>query len=791
MTESVPMGGVPLDLEGEVARLRQENAELRQRLGMAVAESQASYATEAPELALAAPPPPQVTNASPVQDKIKLFRSLFRGREDVFAVRWTNERTGKSGYMPACEVPPWKLPKGQPRKYRPLTDQVVHDHLAGKETIGIFALAKDNTCWFLACDFDKDGWQLDAAAYLEVCGRHQVPAYIERSRSGNGGHIWTFFSAPVPAVQARQLGMRLLRQTMDARADMDLGSYDRFFPNQDFVPTGGFGNLIAAPLQKKCRALGNSEFLDTSSQSFAPWPDQWAFLSSVRRLTPAQLEALLETVPPVDVGPGRTAATARAARARHPAPEKIRGELGASVSIEKSGIPPWLLSQIKHLASIHNPQFYKNEKQRRSNHATPRFIKCYREDFSHIHLPRGTGEEVAGIVREAGSKLVLADKRPTLEPIPLRFLGSLKAEQEEAMKAMLAHDMGFLVAPPGAGKTVMGCFAAAQRGLPTLILADRKPLLDQWRKHLTALLGLKSRQIGQVGGGRDRQSGVVDLAMMPSLARRDDLPEFFSRYGFVIHYECHHLPAATFEACMREVSARYILGLTATPYRRDGLEDIISMQCGPIRHRMAERRSALQLKLHVRETAFAMAPEAKPPIQEIFGALVPDEARNALIERDIMEALSAGRSCLILSHRREHCRLLAERLAKNGKAPFVLNGSQGKKERVTILKAIQETPADKDMAVVATGQYLGEGFDCPRLNTLFMAFPVSFKGKLVQYAGRILRELPGKTTVEVYDYVDAQVPELKHMFFRRHRTYKALGFETNGDSTGEFGGLNA
>ena len=404
MTESVPMGGVPLDLEGEVARLRQENAELRQRLGMAVAESQASYATEAPELALAAPPPPQVTNASPVQDKIKLFRSLFRGREDVFAVRWTNERTGKSGYMPACEVPPWKLPKGQPRKYRPLTDQVVHDHLAGKETIGIFALAKDNTCWFLACDFDKDGWQLDAAAYLEVCGRHQVPAYIERSRSGNGGHIWTFFSAPVPAVQARQLGMRLLRQTMDARADMDLGSYDRFFPNQDFVPTGGFGNLIAAPLQKKCRALGNSEFLDTSSQSFAPWPDQWAFLSSVRRLTPAQLDALLETVPPVDVGPGRTAATARAARARHPAPEKIRGELGASVSIEKSGIPPWLLSHIKHLASIHNPQFYKNEKQRRSNHATPRFIKCYREDFSHIHLPRGTGEEVAGKIGRASCR---------------------------------------------------------------------------------------------------------------------------------------------------------------------------------------------------------------------------------------------------------------------------------------------------------------------------------------------------------------------------------------------------
>ncbi len=222
-----------------------------------------------------------------------------------------------------------------------------------------------------------------------------------------------------------------------------------------------------------------------------------------------------------------------------------------------------------------------------------------------------------------------------------------------------------------------------------------------------------------------------------------------------------------------------------------GLEDIISMQCGPIRHRMAERRSVLRLKLHVRETAFAMPPDIKHPIQQTFGALVPDEARNALIERDVLEALEAGRNCLILSHRREHCRLLAERLAAKGKAPFVLNGSQGKKERTAILKAIQETPADKDLAVVATGQYLGEGFDCPRLDTLFMAFPVSFKGKLVQYAGRILRELPGKATAEIYDYVDPQVPELKHMFFRRHRAYKALGFEINGDSASDWGGRDA
>jgi superfamily II DNA or RNA helicase len=669
------------------------------------------------------------------------------------------------------------LRKGQPRKYLSLTDQVIHDHLAGNKIIGIFPLLKDNACWFLACDFDKDGWQLDAVAYLEVCRRYGVPAYLERSRSGNGSHVWIFFSASVPAVQARQLGMRLLRQTMDARGDMDLGSYDRFFPNQDFVPKGGFGNLIAAPLQKKCRALGNTEFLDTSMQDLKPWPDQWAFLGSIRRLTQAQLEALLEAMPPVTVGPGKSQPVTPAIKARHPAPKRIRCEFGASFSLDKSGIPPWLLSQIKHLACLHNPQFYKNEKQRRSNYQTPRFIKCYREDFSHIHLPRGTDEEVQAILRAAGSELDCLDTRELPDPIPLKFLGTLRPEQEHAMKAVLAHDMGFLVAPPGAGKTVMGCFAAVKRGLPTLILADKKPLLEQWRKQLMSLLGLTSRDIGQVGGGRDRQSGVVDLAMMQSLARRDDLSEFFLPYGFIIHDECHHVPAATFEACMREAPVRYILGLTATPYRRDGLEDIITMQCGPIRHRMDENKSALLLKLNIRETEFALKSNNETPIQEVFRDLVLDDIRNALIEQDVLAALSRGRRCLVLSHRKEHCRLLAERLTQKGKAPFVLNGGQGKKERTAILKAIQETPQDKDLIVVATGQYLGEGFDCPRLDTLFLAFPIAFKGKMIQYAGRIMRDLPGKTDAEVYDYVDVQAPVLKHMFFRRQKAYKSLGFK--------------
>lgn len=729
-------GDVEAELS-ELERLRRENAALRQQLGSAMGAPVQPEAVTT-ELPLEDRSLPTLDRASAVQDKIALFRSLFRGREDVHAVRWVNERTGKKGYTPACQDP-WSLRKGQPRVYLPLTNQVVRDHLAGEKTIGIFPLLKDNSCWFLACDFDKDGWQLDALAFLEVCSRYGVPAYLERSRSGNGGHVWIFFAASVSAVQARQLGMRLLRQTMDARGDMDLGSYDRFFPNQDFMPRGGFGNLIAAPLQKKCRALGNSEFVDASTPELKAWPDQWAFLSGVRRLSPAQVEELLEALPTVTVGTvdsARPARTPSAVRTRHPAPKQIRCELWASFSLEKSGIPPWMLSQIKHLAALHNPQFYKNESQRLSNHQTPRFIKCYREDFSHIHLPRGTVEDVQALAREAGSESVCLDHRNVPEKIALEFRGTLSPEQDEAMKTVLAHDLGVLVAPPGAGKTVMGCYAAARRGLPTLVLGDRKPLVEQWRKQLMALLGLKSRQIGQVGGGRDRQSGIVDLATVQSLVRRDDLPEFFSRYGFIIFDECHHLPAATIEACVREAPARYFLGLTATPYRSDGLQDIMTMQCGRVRCRMTQQPGALPMRLIARETSFSfIASEERPRIQEVFRGVIEDEARNALIERDVLAALAQGRRCLILSQWKEHCQALARGLAAKGRAPFVLNGGMGKKERTAILQAIQATPRDQDLIVVATGQYLGEGFDCPQLDTLFLTFPASFKGKLVQYHG--------------------------------------------------------
>ena len=780
----------------EIERLRQENAQLRKKLGIRASEPKSDYGQSGlssaepdirveetqefgtyggHELSMSAARPPGIDSSFSSGEKIELFQALFRGREDVYAVFWFNERTAKKGYSPACEDP-WSSRKGKAKRYLPLTDKVLLSHLTGEQIVGLYPLLKDDTCWFLACDFDKEGWALDALAFLNICKDYGVPAYLERSRSGNGGHVWIFFCAPVRATSARQLGIRILKETMVIRAEMDLASYDRFFPSQDFLPRAGFGNLIALPLQKKCRALGNTEFLNVDQPALQPWPDQWSFLSQIKRLGPSQVEALLEKIPPVSVGPGHSRAVSASVRQRYPAPKQIRSALGATLSIEKSGIPPWLLAQMKQLALLHNPQFYEREKLRLSTWRIPRFIRCYEEDSSHIHLPRGTLEELKDLAKDAGSELFLADHRPVPDKLSLKFLGSLTPQQMKAVRAVLSDDMGVLIAPPGAGKTVMGCYAVAERNVPTLILAHRKPILDQWRAQLGELLGLSSRVIGQVGGGRNHQTSIIDLGMLQSLKRFDELESFFSNYGLIIVDECHHLPAYTFEACIKKSPVRYILGLTATPYRRDGLQEIITLQCGSIRYTMAPVEDGFSRTLVVRETPFTYSEDGNPSIQEIFRSLVRDDARNELIRTDVCQALIQGRRCLILSHWKEHCELLAAGLRERGKTPLVLSGTLGKKTRSAMLESLQDAPADKELLIIATGQYLGEGFDCPQVDTLFLAFPLSFRGKLIQYVGRALRTHEAKNSVRVYDYADTRVPILRKMYAKREKTYRSLRF---------------
>jgi len=563
---------------------------------------------------------------------------------------------------------------------------------------------------------------------------------------------------------------------MVVRAEMDLGSYDRFFPNQDFMPRGGFGNLIALPLQNKPCVLGNTMFIDPDDPQLKPWPDQWLYLSHVQKISPLQLQALLEKIPPILLGPGTSRKVSQSLREKYPAPKQIRCSFGSKFSVEKSGIPPWMLSQMKHMASIGNPEFFRKQNMRYSTYGTPAFIKCYAEDMSHIHLPRGMQEEISGIAEQAGSRFLIDDQRPTHKKLSFQFSGTLTPSQETVMKSVLRFDMGVLLAPPGAGKTVMGCYAIAKRNLPTLILVHRKPILEQWREHISNLLGMDLDGIGQVGGGKDNQTSVIDLAMIQSLKGIEDLEEFFSPYGFIIVDECHHLPAISFETAIKNAPIRYILGLTATLERRDKLHGLIAMQCGPVRQKMVVEENALVRSLINHETQFNFPDSEQASIQDVFRSLVQDEARTKMIVEDIGKALADGRRCLVLSHWKEHCDQLAQALTQAGRKPYLLVGTLSKKERAAILEEIQDLPPEKELVVVATGQYLGEGFDCPQLDTLFMAFPISFRGKQIQYVGRILREYPGKEKVVVHDYLDARVPVLKKMNAKRLKVYKQMKF---------------
>ncbi|HVC86623.1 MAG TPA: DEAD/DEAH box helicase family protein [Gaiellaceae bacterium] len=751
----------------EVDQLRAENERLRTLLKLAQ-RTKTILDPSKPE-----PPPSGPGSPASADEKVALVRRLFRGRDDVYALRWESTRTGKSGYAPAT-AEGWS--RHGPKTYLPISDEAIARHLRGRESIGVYPLLADDTCWFLACDLDGATWQLDALALLEVCDEYGVPVALERSRSGAGGHVWVFFTAPVAASVARRLGALLLRAAMSRRGELDLASYDRLFPNQDFLPAKGFGNLIALPLQGRCRAVGTSVFLDPAT--LEPWPDQWAFLNSLERVTPERLQWLLSEHEEIAVGAAALSPQRTLLRDERLAAE-IRCTIGADLAIARADLPPSLLAELKHLASLHNPLFYERQRLRLSTHQTPRLIRCYEENLTHLRLPRGLLHQVEDAAAIAGSRLVTDDRRPTHPLLPLAFHGELTPLQASAAAAMLAHDAGVLVAPPGTGKTVIACALIAERKLPTLVLAHSKPLLEQWRAQLATLLNLSSKQIGQKGGGRRKLTGIVDLAMIQSLKAIDDLDAFFGDYGLIVIDECHHLPAFSFEAAVRHAPARHFLGLTATPYRRDGLQEIVTMQCGPIRHRIASSESPageISLSLIVRETGLAFADAAEQPIHEVFRLLVEDEQRTTLVCDDVRAALAGGRRCLVLSQWKQHCHALAERLQDRGVSPLVLEGGLGKRARAALLAQIENTPADEPLVVIATGQYLGEGFDCPQLDTLFLAFPISFKGRLVQYTGRLMRAHDGKATIHVYDYADLRVPVLRAMHARRLTTYKTLGF---------------
>jgi superfamily II DNA or RNA helicase len=781
-----------------------------------VAELEAARAAELERIAeltaqLSATPPPacppqlvsigRLAPRSPAE-KVRIFRDLFRGRSDVYPTRFVSKKTGKPGYAPACNnkfvpglcgLPKVKCGECSNQGFPSVDDAAILDHLRGHHVMGMYPMLEDETCWFLAIDFDKSAWLDDVRATAATCRRLRLPHAVERSRSGNGAHVWFFFSSPVAVSVARKLGSYVLTETMATRHEIGMESYDRLFPSQDTMPRGGFGNLIALPLQLGPRQSGNSEFLDADLVPF-PGEEQWDHLAALERIDLATIDRIVADaarsggVVGIRVADAEDAATPwmkplsgrpRMTRLTGPLPDRVSAVLAQRLFVNKTGLPSPVIDQLKRLAAFQNPEFYKKQSMRLSVATTPRVISCAEDLPLHVALPRGCQPAVAELLREYEIALDVEDQRTMGEPIAVRFQGTLTGVQQEAVRALLVHDLGVFVAPPGIGKTVIGTYLVAARGCSTLILVHRRPLLDQWLAQLSMFLGIDVKEVGQIGAGKQRANGRIDVAMIQSLVRRDSVSEVVESYGQVIVDECHHLSAVSYERVVAAAKARYVVGLTATPQRRDGHHPIIEMQLGPVRFAVDAKAHArhrpFEHRLVVRETSFRPSVEA-PKIQDLYAALADDETRNRLILNDVLGALEEGRSPILLTERIDHLDYFATRLERAARHVIVLKGGMGAKAARTVRERLATIPPHEERIVLATGRYIGEGFDDPRLDTLFLTLPVSWRGTLVQYTGRLHRLHPGKREVRIFDYVDREVPMLLRMFEKRLRGYRAIGY---------------
>ena len=619
---------------------------------------------------------PPAASALSTDQKVMLFRRLFAGRTDVYPLRWES-KAGKTGYAPACanewragvcEKPRIKCADCGHRSLISLTDRTIFDHLAGRHTTGVYPLLTNDTCNFLAVDFDDAEWREDAKGFAKSCSELGVLIALEVSRSGEGAHAWVFFSASVAARDARRLGTALISFTCARTRQLKLTSYDRLFPSQDTLPKGGFGNLIALPLQKLPRELGRSVFVD---ETLKPFPDQWAYLASITPMEPHDIEPTILRATgganPLDVTFVADEDSLEPWKPRPSANQRLTGPMPESVSVtqanlvyvEKGPLPQSLANRLVRLAAFQNPEFYRAQAIRMPVWDKPRVIGCAENFPQHIGLPRGCLEAVQQLLRDHGIRCDLRDERSAGEPLAVEFVGTLRPDQETAAKAILKHDTGVLCAPTAFGKTVTAAALIASRGVNTLILVHRTELLRQWKERLQSFLGVGPDVVGTIGGGKARPTGRIDVAVMQSLAgrgqRQGEVDSLVENYGKIVVDECHHLSAFSFEAILKRAKAKFVLGLTATPIRRDGQQPIIFMQCGPIRHTAAKpdgAPQALEVTPRVLSATVIVSPDAG--IQEVFRTLAIDHARTARIAEEIVDAYQQGRKILVLTERTEH-----------------------------------------------------------------------------------------------------------------------------------------
>lgn len=789
------------DLRRKLTELAQEIASTEDELAALESDGQLPLVTKTT---------PTVQTPRTPAEKIALFLDLFGTRRSVFPRRWENNKTGKSGYSPACnndsfpnrqsgicQKPKVKCSECPHQRFPPLDERAVESHLRGEQTLGVYAIGIDDTCRFLAADFDGEGWRDDVLAYREAAEQIGVTVAIERSRSGDGAHGWIFFAEPVPAAVARRLGTILVAKASALRPTLGLGTYDRLFPNQDTLPVGGFGNLIALPLAKAPRQTGNTLFVDSGMKAF---DDQWTYLAKLPRLTRASVEKILGRIAPVTPLPAATPTDAALLPIEDFALQNdalildlsqprirtgmIQGEvtirLDAQIHVTRS-LPTPVLAALRRLATFPNPVFHEKLRLRFPTFDTPRFLFAGQWHADRLVLPRGVLAQGLAVLETAGAVVAVQDARERGTRVPWKFEGELRDAQEMAVRTMLAEDHGVLCAPPGAGKTVMGCALIARARTSALVLVHRTLLVEQWRETAMRFLGLKRKEIGVRRGPSPRLTRRFDIAMLPSLTRAENLAEVLSGYGIVLVDECHHVPAASFELVLKACPSRRVYGLTATPKRKDRLEKLLFAQCGPIRHTLVDAPTDEVRTVKVRRTTVTLPPDAgqRPPIHVVWAALVQDEGRIGAIVADLLNCVATGRSPLVLADRKVYLDRLQTAFATRADnvACHRLDGQMGKRARTEVLRQIDAHYANGTPFVLfATASLIGEGFDLPRLDTLMLSMPLSWKGRLVQYAGRLHRVHEAKGTALIFDYLDENHAITCAMFRRRLTGYRELGY---------------
>ncbi len=711
------------------------------------------------------------------EEKIKLYRSIFNTRDDVFARYWEDFESKKSGYAPIYRLN---------QSPQALTDTVISNHLMGNQIIGVYPLFPDNTTAFLAIDFDGSDWFELASQVSKIAQTYELNSYLERSKSGNGGHLWFFFTEQISAYTARQIGKLLLsKASIKTRA-----TFDRMFPCQDEHTGKGYGNLICLPLQGKLVTENKTVFIDSNGQDFS---NQWTFLSEIQKISLVQINNFLE---PSLFFPQTSSTSEKVAPKEQlqsteenldveivvPTTQgkEVKLTLGAGISIPNIWLPDKLHRFLKKELNFPNPEFYAKERFGYSTWQTSRFIKTIDVNPDEITIPAGYLNQTLQFINENQLHAEIIDNRTTTKTTSFKSKLKLRKDQQKELIRLLKHERIIFQAQPGFGKTMVALALMQKRRQKTLVIVHTDALLRQWVKRIDDHFEMGKGDVGTIGNSKWQVGKKVTIASYMTLARRN-IDEIKDEFGLMIIDECHHVPANTFSTVVKQFSAKYVLGLTATAYRKDKLEKLMHLYISDqaiIVDTSTETfkdnlNSQVETQLITRKTVFT-ANGKMEDFQEACRLVIADENRNNQITDDVVQVLSSGAKCLVLTERLEHCETLLALVRQKIKGihAAVATGRMTKKQREKITKRLHQ---ERFQLLIATGKLIGEGFDWPEVSHLFLAFPFSWKGKLVQYVGRIQRSSEGKTVAIIYDYFDDQVPMLKLMYFKRLRTYRSLG----------------